>query len=144
MYEYMDKYSISKMLGTTPGYIGYEREGVLTQRMRDYPKSVLLFDEIEKSDKQIMDLFLQVLDEGSLKDSKDNEISFIETVVVLTSNLGAGFIFDFMKEKIFISDEDKEIMNGKIMIELLKRFRPEFINRLDHVDRKSTRLNSSN
>lgn len=133
MSEYMDKYSISKMLGTTPGYIGYEREGVLTQRMRDNPKSVLLFDEIEKSDKQIMDLFLQVLDEGALKDSKDNEISFIETVVVLTSNIGAGFIFEFMKEKIFISDEDKEVMNSKIMKELLNRFRPEFVNRLDQV-----------
>lgn len=133
MSEYMDKYSVSKLLGTTPGYIGYEREGVLTQKMRDNPKSVLLFDEIEKSDKQMMDLFLQVLDEGILRDSKDNTISFMESIIVLTSNIGANFIFDFMNDRTVISDSDKIFLNKNIMEHLLKRFRPEFVNRLDQV-----------
>lgn len=133
MSEYMDKHSVSKLLGTSPGYIGYDREGVLTQNIRENPKSVLLFDEIEKSDKQIMDLFLQVLDEGVLRDSKDNIISFTETIIILTSNIGAGFIFDFVKDKSSLTSSDKEVMNKKIMEQLLSRFRPEFINRLDEV-----------
>lgn len=133
MSEYMDKYSISKMIGTTPGYVGYEREGVLTEKMRENPKCVLLFDEIEKSDKQIMDLFLQVLDEGYLRDSKDNLVSFMESIIILTSNIGASFIFDFMQNKTSLTSEDKNSMNNKIMKELLNRFRPEFINRLDQV-----------
>jgi ATP-dependent Clp protease ATP-binding subunit ClpB len=133
MSEYMDKYSISKMIGTTPGYIGYDREGVLTEKLRENPKCVLLFDEIEKSDKQIMDLFLQVLDEGYLRDSKDNFISFMESIIILTSNIGASFIFEFMKNKISLDAKDRNYMNSKIMKELLERFRPEFINRLDQV-----------
>jgi len=133
MSEYMDKFSISKMIGTTPGFIGYDREGVLTERMRENPKCVLLFDEIEKSDKQVMDLFLQVLDEGYLRDSKDNLISFLDSIIILTSNIGASFIFDFMKNKISLTDSDKNHMNNNIMKELLERFRPEFINRLDQV-----------
>lgn len=133
MSEYMDKYSVSKMIGTTPGYVGYEREGVLTEKMRNNPKCVLLFDEIEKSDKQIMDLFLQVLDEGYLRDSKDNFISFKDSIIVLTSNIGASFIFDYMKDKVSLDANDQMFMNDKIMKDLLDRFRPEFINRLDQV-----------
>lgn len=133
MSEYMDRFSISKMIGTTPGYVGYDREGILTERMRENPKCVLLFDEIEKSDRQIMDLFLQVLDEGYLRDSKDNFISFMESIIILTSNIGASFIFDFMKNRVSLNEQDKNYMNNKIMKELLERFRPEFINRLDQV-----------
>lgn len=133
MSEYMDKHSSSKLLGTSPGYVGYEREGVLTQKIKDNPEAVLLFDEIEKSDKQLMDLFLQVLDEGILRDSKDNVISFKDTIVILTSNIGASLIFDYMKNKTNISDLDKSYISSKVIEKLLERFRPEFINRLDQI-----------
>lgn len=133
MSEYMDKHSASKLLGTSPGYVGYEREGVLTQKIKENPKAVLLFDEIEKSDKQLMDLFLQVLDEGVLRDAKDNVISFKDTIVILTSNMGASLIFDYMKNKTSISDLDKNFISTKVIEKLLERFRPEFINRLDQI-----------
>lgn len=133
MSEYMDKHSSSKLLGTSPGYVGYEKEGVLTQKIKENPKAVLLFDEIEKSDKQLMDLFLQVLDEGILRDAKDNVISFKDTIVILTSNIGAPFIFDYMKNKTNVSESDKSYINTKVIEKLLERFRPEFINRLDQI-----------
>lgn len=133
MSEYMEKHTVSKLIGTAPGYIGYGRDGLLTKQIKENPKSVILFDEIEKADLQIMDLFLQVLDEGVLKDSKGNIIDFTETIIILTSNLGSNFIFNFVKNKNILTLQDKNFLNKKILDLLLKKFRPEFINRLDDV-----------
>ena len=133
MSEYNDKYTISKLIGTTAGYVGYDQDGLLTQRIRENPKSVVLFDEIEKADPRIMDLFLQVLDDGHLCDSKGQFVSFKETIIILTSNVGSKEIFDFIKSKTVLTDKLLDELKKKVLKKLTDRFRPEFLNRLDEI-----------
>ncbi len=129
MSEYNDKTSVNKLIGSAPGYVGYEEDGLLTEKIRRKPYSVVLFDEIEKADNEVFDLLLQVLDEGRLTDSKGRLVSFKNSLIILTSNLGA----DKKERKVsfgFGSDSDATI-NTKEAVK--KHFRPEFINRLDDI-----------
>ena len=130
MSEYTDKTSINKLIGSAPGYVGYEEEGLLTEKIRRNPYSVVLFDEIEKADSEIFDLLLQVLDEGRLTDSKGRLVSFKDAIIVLTSNVGYGN--NESKSSVgFGSNIDSE--KTKIEESLKEKFRPEFINRLDEI-----------
>ncbi len=123
MSEFMEKHSVSKLIGAPPGYIGYEEGGQLTESVRHKPFSVLLFDEIEKAHPDVFNALLQILDEGHLTDSKGRRVDFKNTIVILTSNVGAE---EFTKRE---QRPDKAVL-----LDLLKgHFRPEFINRLDDV-----------
>ena len=127
MSEYMEKHTVSRLTGAPPGYVGFEEGGVLTNRVRQKPYSVLLFDEVEKAHGDVFNLFLQMLDEGRLTDSQGHTVNFNNTLIILTSNLGSQFI-----EPVESEEEARE-MRGKIMDEVRAHFRPEFINRLDDV-----------
>ncbi len=130
MSEYTDKTSVNKLIGSAPGYVGYEEEGLLTEKIRRKPYSVVLFDEIEKANSEIFDLLLQVLDEGRLTDSKGRLVSFKNALIILTSNLGAGEV-DKKKSLGFGSSNLDDFNNIKDAVK--KHFRPEFINRLDDI-----------
>ncbi len=129
MSEYTDKTSVNKLIGSAPGYVGYEEEGLLTEKIRRKPYSVVLFDEIEKANSEIFDLLLQVLDEGRLTDSKGRLVSFKNALIILTSNLGAGE--SDKKQVLGFGSSDNEVLN--IQNAVKKHFRPEFINRLDDI-----------
>lgn len=120
MSEYMERYSVSRLIGAPPGYVGYEEGGQLTEKVRRSPYSIVLFDEIEKAHSDVFNLLLQILDEGRLTDSQGRVIDFKNTIIILTSNLGSEFL---------LADEDK----AKIEKLLKTKFRPEFLNRLDEV-----------
>ncbi len=131
MSEYMESHSVSKLIGSPPGYVGYDEAGNLTEKVRRNPYSIILFDEIEKAHQNIYNLLLQILDEGKLTDSQGKTVSFKHTVVVLTSNLGTSFKNDsygFSNQKI-----DKEILNNKVYDSLKEFFTPEFLNRIDEI-----------
>lgn len=134
MSEYMEKHSVSKILGAPPGYVGHEEGGNLTEMVRHRPYSVILFDEIEKAHPEVFNILLQVLDNGRLTDAKGKVINFKNTIIILTSNVGAQFI-DRMEKIGFTTDtSDKnryEEMKTKVMDALKDSFRPEFLNRLD-------------
>lgn len=130
MSEYTDKTSVNKLIGSAPGYVGYEEEGLLTEKIRRNPYSVVLFDEIEKADPEIFDLLLQVLDEGRLTDSKGRLVSFKDAVIILTSNVGYGNN-DNKATLGFGASEDTE--KNKVEEVLKSKFRPEFINRIDEI-----------
>ncbi|MFA6416313.1 MAG: AAA family ATPase [Candidatus Paceibacterota bacterium] len=135
MSEYMEKYSVSKLIGSPPGYVGHEEGGSLTETVRHRPYSVLLFDEIEKAHPEVFNILLQVLDNGRLTDSKGRVVNFKNTIIILTSNLGSNFINSFQKigfqsNDIKASFEDTKV---KIMETLKNNFRPEFLNRLDEI-----------
>ena len=135
MSEYMESHSVSKLIGSPPGYVGYEEGGQLTEIIRKKPYSVILFDEIEKANPQVFNIMLQILDEGHLTDSKGRIVNFKNTIIILTSNLGSNFINSFQKigfqsNDIKASFEDTKV---KIMETLKKHFRPEFLNRLDDI-----------
>ncbi len=135
MSEYMEKYSVSKLIGSPPGYVGYEEGGSLTELVRHRPYSVLLFDEIEKAHPEVFNVLLQVLDNGRLTDSKGRVVNFKNTIIILTSNLGSGFISRYQKIG-FQNDESKNNYDGvkeQIMDTLRNHFRPEFLNRLDEI-----------
>jgi ATP-dependent Clp protease ATP-binding subunit ClpB len=127
MSEYMEKHNATRLTGAPPGYVGYEEGGVLTNAIRRKPFSVLLFDEVEKAHPDVYNLFLQLLDDGRLTDSQGRTVNFSNTLIILTSNLGAEFIQPVE------SEEEKQEMNGNIMQAVRKHFRPEFLNRLDDV-----------
>ena len=136
MSEYMELYSVSKLVGSPPGYVGYEEGGQLTERVRRKPYSVILFDEVEKAHPDVFNIMLQLLDDGRLTDSQGRTVNFRNTVVVLTSNAGASTI----KKQSGIgfgsaenSASDYERMKEQIMTEVKKIFKPEFINRLDDI-----------
>jgi len=135
MSEYMEKHSVSKLIGSPPGYVGFEEGGQLTEKIRRKPYSVILLDEIEKAHPDVFNILLQVLDDGVLTDSQGRRVDFRNTVIIMTSNLGA--VYNEKKQSLgFISSESKD--NGdegeKRSIEALKRtFRPEFINRIDDI-----------
>ena len=129
MSEYMEKYSVSRLIGAPPGYVGYEEGGQLTEAVRRKPYSVVLFDEIEKAHPDVFNILLQVLDDGRITDSQGRTVDFKNTIIILTSNLGSEFILEGINEKGEISEEAKEKVNGL----LKKSFRPEFLNRLDEI-----------
>ncbi len=137
MSEYMEKHTVSRLVGSPPGYVGYEEGGQLTEAVRRKPYSVLLFDEIEKAHPDVFNILLQILDDGRLTDSKGRTVDFKNTVIIMTSNVGASSI---RKQNVLgfatVVDEDKEEyekMKETITEELKKTFRPEFLNRLDEV-----------
>ena len=129
MSEYMEKYSVSRLIGAPPGYVGYDEGGQLTEAVRRRPYSVVLFDEIEKAHPDVFNVLLQVLDDGRITDSQGRTVDFKNTIIILTSNLGSEYILEGIQENGEISEEAKNKVE-----ELLKRsFRPEFLNRLDEI-----------
>jgi ATP-dependent Clp protease ATP-binding subunit ClpB len=129
MTEYMEKFSVSRLIGAPPGYVGYEEGGQLTEAVRRHPYSVVLFDEVEKAHPDVFNILLQVLDDGRITDSQGRTVDFKNTIIILTSNLGSGDILEGIDSSGNISEEAKKQVN-----ELLKRqFRPEFLNRLDEI-----------
>lgn len=136
MSEFMEKHATSKLIGPPPGYVGYEEGGSLTETVRHRPYSVILFDEIEKAHPEVFNLLLQVLDGGRLTDSKGRVVNFKNTVIIMTSNIGAQFI-DKMEQIGFSTSENKNdeynLVKEKVMTSMKDFFRPEFINRLDDI-----------
>ena len=129
MSEYMEKYSVSRLIGAPPGYVGYDEGGQLTEAVRRRPYSVVLFDEVEKAHPDVFNVLLQVLDDGRITDSQGRTVDFKNTVIILTSNLGSSMILDGITPNGEISEEARQNVS-----ELLKRsFRPEFLNRLDEI-----------
>ena len=129
MSEYMEKYSVSRLIGAPPGYVGYEEGGQLTEAVRRKPYSVVLFDEIEKAHPDVFNVLLQVLDDGRVTDSQGRTVDFKNTIIILTSNLGSMQILDGIQDNGEISKEAIDSVN-----DLLKAsFRPEFLNRLDEI-----------
>ena len=129
MSEYMEKFSVSRLIGAPPGYVGYEEGGQLTEAVRRKPYSVILFDEVEKAHPDVFNILLQVLDDGRITDSQGRTVDFKNTIIILTSNLGSQYLLDGIDEAGEISQEARDQVN-----ELLKRsFRPEFLNRLDEI-----------
>ena len=129
MSEYMEKYSVSRLIGAPPGYVGYEEGGQLTEAVRRKPYSVVLFDEIEKAHPDVFNVLLQVLDDGRITDSQGRTVDFKNTILIMTSNIGANYLLDGIESDGTIS-EDAE---NAVMTELRSRFRPEFLNRLDEI-----------
>ena len=129
MSEYMEKYSVSRLIGAPPGYVGYEEGGQLTEAVRRKPYSVILFDEIEKAHPDVFNVLLQVLDDGRVTDSQGRTVDFKNTIIILTSNLGSEYILEGIQENGEISEEAKE----KVRTLLKQKFRPEFLNRLDEI-----------
>jgi ATP-dependent Clp protease ATP-binding subunit ClpB len=129
MSEYMEKYSVSRLIGAPPGYVGYEEGGQLTEAVRRQPYSVILFDEVEKAHPDVFNVLLQVLDDGRITDGQGRTVDFKNTVIILTSNLGSQYLLDGIDSEGNITQEAKDQVNG-----LLKQaFRPEFLNRLDEI-----------
>ena len=137
MSEYMEKYTVSKLIGSPPGYVGHDEGGQLTEKIRRNPYSVVLFDEIEKADEDIFNVLLQVLDEGHMTDSMGRKVSFKNSIIIMTSNVGANRIVDNTKPGFSTLDEDKERdyneMKDNVIAEVKKIFKPEFINRIDDI-----------
>ena len=136
MSEYMEKYSVSKMIGSPPGYVGHEEGGQLSDQVRTHPYSVLLFDEIEKAHPDVFNILLQVLDDGHITDSKGRKIDFSNTVIIMTSNAGAKAIIEPKKLGFAAKDDpagDYKRMKQNVMDEVKQIFRPEFLNRIDEI-----------
>ena len=129
MSEYMEKYSVSRLIGAPPGYVGYEEGGQLTEAVRRKPYSVILFDEIEKAHPDVFNVLLQVLDDGRITDSQGRTVDFKNTIIILTSNLGSDYILEGINDKGQISEEAKK----QVDLLLKQSFRPEFLNRLDEI-----------
>ena len=137
MSEYMEKHSISRLIGSPPGYVGYEEGGQLTEKVRRKPYSVLLFDEIEKAHPDVFNILLQILEDGMLTDSQGRKIDFRNTVIIMTSNVGARLITEPKHLGFALVNDDKsksyEVMKNNVMGELKIVFRPEFLNRVDEI-----------
>ena len=127
MSEYMEKFSVSRLIGAPPGYVGYEEGGQLTEAVRRKPYSVILFDEIEKAHPDVYNVLLQVLDDGRVTDSLGKTVDFKNTIIIMTSNIGAQYLLDGIREDGFVSKE----LEQRVLGELNHYFRPEFLNRLD-------------
>ena len=130
MTEYMEKFSVSRLIGAPPGYVGYEEGGQLTEAVRRKPYSVVLFDEIEKAHPDVFNILLQVLDDGRITDSQGRTVDFKNTIIILTSNLGSNFILEGIDEK---TGEISESAKAEVSALLKQSFRPEFLNRLDEI-----------
>jgi ATP-dependent Clp protease ATP-binding subunit ClpB len=131
MSEYMERHAVARLIGAPPGYVGYEEGGQLTEAIRRRPYAVVLFDEIEKAHPEVFNVMLQVLDDGRLTDSKGREVNFKNTVIIMTSNVGAQYIFDYQKS--MQTPQQEAEMERNVEQELHKHFRPEFLNRIDDV-----------
>ncbi|MFW5677197.1 MAG: AAA family ATPase, partial [Acetivibrio ethanolgignens] len=129
MSEYMEKYSVSRLIGAPPGYVGYEEGGQLTEAVRRKPYSVVLFDEIEKAHPDVFNVLLQVLDDGRITDSQGRTVDFKNTILIMTSNIGSSYLLEGIEENGEISEASEEL----VMNELRGHFRPEFLNRLDEI-----------
>ncbi len=126
MSEYMEKYSVSRLIGAPPGYVGYEEGGQLTEAVRRNPYSVVLFDEIEKAHEDVFNVFLQILDDGRLTDNKGKTIDFKNTIIIMTSNIGSSYL---LEDSGVITEKTKAL----VMSEMKSRFKPEFLNRVDDI-----------
>ena len=136
MSEYMEKHSVSKMIGSTPGYVGYEEGGQLSEKVRRNPYSVILFDEIEKAHPDVFNILLQVLDDGHITDAQGRKIDFKNTVIIMTSNAGAENIISPKRLGFASNDDAKEryrFMKERVMEEVKRMFKPEFLNRIDEI-----------
>ena len=136
MSEYMEKHAVSKIIGSSPGYVGYEEGGQITEIVRRKPYSVILFDEIEKAHPDVFNILLQILDDGHVTDAKGRKVNFKNTVIIMTSNIGSNLILDWNKKGEFGFNSDKvthdeKSMKEKIMTGLKDHFKPEFLNRID-------------
>ena len=129
MTEYMEKFSVSRLIGAPPGYVGYDEGGQLTEAVRRHPYSVVLFDEVEKAHPDVFNILLQVLDDGRITDSQGRTVDFKNTIIILTSNLGSQYILEGIQEDGDIRDE----VRRQVEDELHRHFRPEFLNRLDEI-----------
>ena len=127
MSEYMEKYSVSRLIGAPPGYVGYEEGGQLTEAVRRKPYSVVLFDEIEKAHPDVFNVLLQVLDDGRITDSQGRTVDFKNTILIMTSNIGSSYLLDGIDADGNITQEAQQL----VMNDLRNHFRPEFLNRLD-------------
>lgn len=127
MSEYMEKYSVSRLIGAPPGYVGYDEGGQLTEAVRRKPYSVVLFDEVEKAHPDVFNVLLQVLDDGRITDSQGRTVDFKNTILIMTSNIGSSYLLEGIDEQGNISEASQEA----VMNELRAHFRPEFLNRLD-------------
>ncbi len=127
MSEYMEKHSVARLIGAPPGYVGYEEGGALTEAVRRRPYQIVLFDEIEKAHPDVFNVLLQVLDDGRLTDGQGRTVDFKNTLIVLTSNIGAQYLVE-QKE-----GEETEAVRDEVMAEVRTKFRPEFLNRLDDI-----------
>ena len=127
MSEYMEKHSVARLIGAPPGYVGYEEGGALTEAVRRRPYQIILFDEIEKAHPDVFNVLLQVLDDGRLTDGQGRTVDFKNTLIVMTSNIGAEYLVN-QKE-----GEDTEAVREEVMAEVRAKFRPEFLNRLDDI-----------
>ncbi|WP_448376244.1 ATP-dependent Clp protease ATP-binding subunit [Fervidobacterium sp.] len=137
MSEYMEKFSVSRLIGAPPGYVGYEEGGELTERVRRRPYSVILFDEIEKADPDVFNILLQIMDDGRLTDSQGHIVDFRNTIIIMTSNIGGMEIVTSRKNLGFVENDSYERefsdMKNKVLEEVKKVFKPEFINRVDEI-----------
>ncbi|WP_306489720.1 ATP-dependent chaperone ClpB [Anaerococcus octavius] len=129
MSEYMEKYSVSRLIGAAPGYVGYEEGGQLTEAVRRMPYSVILFDEIEKAHPDVFNILLQVLDDGRLTDSMGRTVDFKNTIIIMTSNIGSQYLIDGLKDDGTIDEENKNLVEDS----LRASFKPEFLNRIDDI-----------
>ena len=129
MSEYMEKHSVSRLIGAPPGYVGYEEGGQLTEAVRRKPYSVVLFDEVEKAHPDVFNVLLQVLDDGRITDSQGRTVDFKNTILIMTSNIGSQFLLDGIEPDGSIRKESQEL----VMEQLRASFRPEFLNRLDEI-----------
>ena len=129
MSEYMEKHSVSRLIGAPPGYVGYEEGGQLTEAVRRKPYSVVLFDEVEKAHPDVFNVLLQVLDDGRVTDSQGRTVDFKNTILIMTSNIGSSYLLDGIAEDGTIKAEAEQM----VMSDLRSHFRPEFLNRLDEI-----------
>ena len=129
MSEYMEKYSVSRLIGAPPGYVGYDEGGQLTEAVRRKPYSVVLFDEVEKAHPDVFNVLLQVLDDGRITDSQGRTVDFKNTIIIMTSNLGSSYLLDGIDDNGNIKQEAEDM----VMADLRNSFRPEFLNRLDEI-----------
>ncbi len=133
MSEYMEKHSVSKLIGSPPGYVGFEEGGQLTEKVRRQPYSLILLDEIEKAHPDVLNILLQILDEGRLTDAKGRTVDFRNTIIIATSNFGASKILQFIQETPEPSKKEWDELKEQIISDLKKVFRPEFLNRIDEI-----------
>ena len=129
MSEYMEKYSVSRLIGAPPGYVGYDEGGQLTEAVRRKPYSVVLFDEVEKAHPDVFNVLLQVLDDGRITDSQGRTVDFKNTILIMTSNIGSAYLLEGIDENGNISDASQKAVTD----DLRAHFRPEFLNRLDEI-----------
>lgn len=130
MSEYMEKHSVSRLIGAPPGYVGYEEGGQLTEAVRRRPYAVILFDEIEKAHSDVFNVFLQILDDGRVTDSQGRKVGFTNTIIIMTSNVGSQYILN-MEEEIGGGSSTYETIKKRVMDAARNIFRPEFMNRID-------------